>query len=842
MVVLFRAFRVCIEFPLLKGLPVNLVHQLLLPARPEELVGISMARGPEVTRRLKRVIARIDNSPLTRRAIALFILISCISVTTLAGLRVVHAGEANLPPAKTINPADVPPGARVLHFPADRSLGRISINARHYGNPYYMYKGDWGYWDEYEWEFLAHARGDIIIPPGKLVRLDINAPTVFQDLSALEKLGPNDIHHLFISDGSGFEAPKWPSGFNPDNIMPHLAGLTRLKVLNLRYTSVTAKGLAVLPRLTSLERLTTPLFHTTSNGLAIIGRMKTLKGLYDITGPQKSRVKIDCTPLSKLTNLEELSISGVAAEGMRELESLPNLKWLQTSGEFNDAIMTSISRIPNLKLLDIGGNPYVNLKILAQSPSIEELDLHWNERVTDNDIANLRGMRSLKSIDLWHAPLTDRGAEYLSEISTLEAIDLNQSSPFTDNAFIALSRLPRLRHLSAGPMTARSLEALAKRADTMEELFVFKPNLDDNALAEIGKLTHLKRLTMHLGSATNAGLAHLKGLTQLETCEISSESDSVGLAGISQLGSLGNMRRFMVHYVIQDNSVLDISGMKNLEVLHFYLKPNQSLHDADLACLAGLNKLQWLQLGGGDELTDRGLTHLTGLESLNTRLMVGSNQFTDTGMKSLVGMQRLRELVITGRIGDAGLAELAKLKGLIRLEVSTSAQVSPSGMESVRRIPMLNVSNQDSTNVNKLPAVGQEMKDFKIQMLNGEYTPLSKLADNKVIMLHLWASYDKAAIAEIPRLRQVNQLMNNKFPGRFALMSVSINEEEGLWRDFVTREKMEWTQGRSRGAAYAFGIKTTPAYFLLNKDGKVLLNPESSWKNIDEVIARELKR
>ncbi|MEN6627724.1 MAG: hypothetical protein ABFD69_15975, partial [Candidatus Sumerlaeia bacterium] len=73
-----------------------MIRKLLIPARPESLVGISMARSHEITHRLKRVIARIDNSPLTRRAIAIFVLISCISITTLAGLRIVHAEEANL--------------------------------------------------------------------------------------------------------------------------------------------------------------------------------------------------------------------------------------------------------------------------------------------------------------------------------------------------------------------------------------------------------------------------------------------------------------------------------------------------------------------------------------------------------------------------------------------------------------------------------------------------------------------------------------------------------------------------------------------------------------------------
>ena len=76
--------------------------------------------------------------------------------------------------AQRLAAANPPLGARVLHFPADRSLGRIDIQDVHLKR---QIKG-FIYWDDGYWnanaEYVGDAQGDVIIPAGKNVALTVN--------------------------------------------------------------------------------------------------------------------------------------------------------------------------------------------------------------------------------------------------------------------------------------------------------------------------------------------------------------------------------------------------------------------------------------------------------------------------------------------------------------------------------------------------------------------------------------------------------------------------------------------------------------------------------------------
>ena len=122
--------------------------------------------------------------------------------------------------------------------------------------------------------------------------------------------------------------------------------------------------------------------------------------------------------------------------------------------------------------------------------------------------------------------------------------------------------------------------------------------------------------TINLTSAefTDAGLEHLKGLTQLQSLNLM--STKVTDAGLEHLKGLTQLRS------------LDLGNTK--------------VTDAGLEHLKGLTQLQTLDLGN-TKVTDAGLEHLKGLTQLQS-LDLGNTEVTDAGLEHLKGLTQLRSL------------------------------------------------------------------------------------------------------------------------------------------------------------------------------------------------------
>jgi Leucine-rich repeat (LRR) protein len=127
---------------------------------------------------------------------------------------------------------------------------------------------------------------------------------------------------------------------------------------------------------------------------------------------------------------------------------------------------------------------------------------------------------------------------------------------------------------------------------------------------------------------TDAGLAHLQGLTALQ--ELYLRGTQVTDAGLAHLRGL--------------------TGLLSLNL------NDTQVTDAGLAHLQGLSGLGTLSLSG-TQVTDAGLAHLqglTGLQELSLRL----TQVTDAGLEHLQGLTGLEILILNGtQVTDAGLGQ-----------------------------------------------------------------------------------------------------------------------------------------------------------------------------------------
>jgi hypothetical protein len=131
--------------------------------------------------------------------------------------------------------------SRVLHFPKDRSLGKIMVQAADISRRPQTFRRD-STSRFAEGEYLCEAQGDVMVVAGKRVGLVVNE-AAGQDLSALTRLKPNDLYYLMLA------------GSVNNSSMPYITNLTGLRVLYLA-GNINDSGMRNINRLQSLERLT----------------------------------------------------------------------------------------------------------------------------------------------------------------------------------------------------------------------------------------------------------------------------------------------------------------------------------------------------------------------------------------------------------------------------------------------------------------------------------------------------------------------------------------------------------------------------------------------------------
>jgi hypothetical protein len=148
----------------------------------------------------------------------------------------------------------------------------------------------------------------------------------------------------------------------------------------------------------------------------------------------------------------------------------------------------------------------------------------------------------------------------------------------------------------------------------------------------------VRSLNLYGTNITDAGLAHLAGLSDLQTLNLN--DTEVGDAGLEQLRGLPHL--------------------KELSVFH------TRVTDAGLEHLQGMTSLQILTVSG-DRITNTGLAHLAGLSHLQN-LTVSGEKITDKGLQHLKGLRELHELFLTGTsVTDAGVEDLRKALPKVRV-------------------------------------------------------------------------------------------------------------------------------------------------------------------------------
>jgi beta-lactamase regulating signal transducer with metallopeptidase domain/5-hydroxyisourate hydrolase-like protein (transthyretin family) len=240
----------------------------------------------------------------------------------------------------------------------------------------------------------------------------------------------------------------------------------------------------------------------------------------------------------------------------------------------------------------------------------------------------------------------------------------------TDGGLRAAAGFPRLRRFigTRGQVTDEGLRALRGLTD-LELLWVSEGNaVTDAGVAHLTGLTKLKRVHLSGSRLTDASLAVLAGLPALE--ELGIGNNVFTDDGLKQLAGLTNLRRLylgMNQKPLTEAGIRHLAGLTKLTRLDLQMVP---LTDAAVANLKDMKEMQSLWIGNDtDPLTDASINVLTGMSKLRD-LGVRGSKFSSEGIERLLKLPELKELRVgSSAIPEARQAELSKDK---RLHLSDS--------------------------------------------------------------------------------------------------------------------------------------------------------------------------
>ena len=436
------------------------------------------------------------------------------------------------------------------------------------------------------WAYWGPAKGTVALPAGKSVRLVVRNLTALNDLSPLAALAADDLTELSVS---GDNNPRHAG----DVILPHLRGLSGLKVLFLNLRDLTPKAMSCLSEMRSLQRLwihtyprsAKPEPGSSSRQLddACLEMVAGLRSLDSLNLSSQEMTDQSLTNLTALAHLQELDLWSpkIQGPGLVSLEKLPALRRLRLGGlEISDNLLRPLAVLKSLRTLDLryvkiaeaGGMAY-----LRQLDQLEDLTL-WGTASSAQGLAHLQPLRNLKHLDLAMGgpnPVRpgDAAAVPLRELSSLERLRLVDFD-FSDIGLAQLAQLTHLRSLELDsrmdldPQTNRvyysdsGLRALSPLR-RLERLVVGSPRITDEGLASVAQFHRLKDLELSASGVSNDGLRHLAALASLESLSLG--VPRVTISGLNHLNALTNLLRLQLRFIRQDNRGLNLSRLKKLE-------------------------------------------------------------------------------------------------------------------------------------------------------------------------------------------------------------------------------------------------------------------------------------
>lgn len=331
-----------------------------------------------------------------------------------------------------------------------------------------------------------------------------------------------------------------------------------------------------------------------------------------------------------------------AAQPRMEADAAARQAVLSAIGDFNHAegalLKARFQRPPEPELF----------RRLPDLIGLAEIEFSGAHKLPAEFLALLPRIADLRGIKVYDAGRQLAPADYapLAQLGKLEAFEMTGDNNFEDAAMKHLAGLENLRRLSLN-----------------------STGITDAGLRELGRLKKIEQLAFHFSAATGASLDVLAG-APLQTLVLGRLDDS----------GAAHLRLFPL-----------------LRELNCYEAP---LTPAGLAHLAGLRRLEHLDLTNARQLTDDGFAPLARLVGLRRFNAIGTG-LGDRGVRQLAGLNSLENLSLgSSALTDAGMRSIGELVGLSLLQVTKDAtQVTDRGLEFFWRLHRLQQLWLDAPNI-----------------------------------------------------------------------------------------------------------------------------------------------
>jgi F-box/leucine-rich repeat protein 14 len=370
----------------------------------------------------------------------------------------------------------------------------------------------------------------------------------------------------------------------------------------------------------------------------------------------------------------------VDSDALRVAEAFPMLERVINARKVTDRVVVAFSHLQALSAVGLTKCKRLSgacLTALVSAPQLKTLTLNRCKWVTARVLQSLPLLPTLKELDLSGCPRVDDAAiaAVVAQCPAVESLDLTCCRRLSEKCAGSLLLLSKLRKVVLNDCIGIGDEALAVFSSYLPRLETLglsgNKSVKDFAVAPqlLGNLTSLNLGFVELTEAGRNRLVEAKRVQELYISGCGRITD--GLLG--GLGTLSNLRilSFSNYYEASNVGFQALGRLPGLEELRIYYA---NITDSNIAAL----------------LNPQSSTSSAGPQASLRRVeLSGCRRLTDITLLLLSTLVRLEslDLTCTDGITDAGLAPLAQLRGLTKLNLNTSIQ--GHSLEHVARIQSL---------------------------------------------------------------------------------------------------------------------------------------------------------
>ena len=217
------------------------------------------------------------------------------------------------------------------------------------------------------------------------------------------------------------------------------------------------------------------------------------------------------------------------------------------AGHADDALMTHIGRLTQLKRLNLSGTfvTGTGLANIEKLTALEKLVLP-NHPISDDDLAHLAGLTRLKHLYLnAGVQVTNRGLTHLSGMRQLESLGLINTRITTLEPIRGLTQLKELQ-LQGAPITDAGLEPV-EGFTSLEWLFLGGTQVTDAGIAHFSALSNLMMVDLTGTRVGDAGTRLLLDLPRIRSLNLAdTRVTDAGLADLADRMNRGALQSLIV--------------------------------------------------------------------------------------------------------------------------------------------------------------------------------------------------------------------------------------------------------------------------------------------------------